>query len=92
MIRSAAARPVAVSNWAAGTIGATVVLVGASRSQLADLVIEHANLTDLSRWRAHHRRSMLRTKTLTPEATRGVGSKDPCPCGTGFKFGRCHAR
>jgi SEC-C motif len=31
-------------------------------------------------------------RELTEEETRGVGRNDPCPCGSGKKFKRCHGR
>jgi hypothetical protein len=59
-------------------------------SELVDLAVEDLKLGDRVEWQAHYRRAMFRTKTLTLEQTTNVSKADPCPCGSGFEFGRCH--
>lgn len=55
-----------------------------------DRLVEQVKFIDLSRSRAYFRRALLRTGKLAEEAIRGVTAKDQCPCGSEFKFGRCH--
>jgi hypothetical protein len=60
--------------------------------QIFDLWAEHFELPDLESWRRRWRLLNARCRTLDPAlGTRGVGRNDPCPCGSGFKFKRCHA-
>jgi hypothetical protein len=35
-------------------------------------------------------RAGMFTRELAPEQTRGLGSLDPCPCGSGLPFSSCH--
>lgn len=65
-------------------------IAGWCYGQLVDLVVEHTKLADLGRARAYFRRAMLRTRALTQDELRGVRARDRCPCGSRWKFGRCH--
>lgn len=66
-------------------------IAGWCYGQLVDLVVEHAELADLERWRAHYRRAMLRTRVLTDDELRSLGSEESgCPCGSGFAYTKCH--
>lgn len=56
-----------------------------------DLWAEHFELPDLESWRRRWRLMLARCRTLNPAAVAGVGRNDPCPCGSGFKYKRCHA-
>jgi hypothetical protein len=59
--------------------------------QLVDLVVEHVGVGNLERSRAHSRRAMLRTRELTEDEVRGLGSEAAdCPCGSGFSYTQCH--
>jgi hypothetical protein len=58
--------------------------------QVFDLVAETWGLEDLENWRAKFTLLLARTFPLKAEAARGVGRNDPCPCGSGLKFKRCH--
>ena len=58
--------------------------------QIFDLWAEHFEMPDLESWRRRWRLLFARCHTLSSEAVRGVGRNDLCPCGSGFKFKRCH--
>lgn len=58
--------------------------------QVFDLWAEHFQMPDLESWRRRWRLLNARTRTLDPEKVRGIGRNDPCPCGSGFKYKRCH--
>ena len=59
-------------------------------AQVFDLWAEHFELPDLESWRRRSQLLMARCRRVDPDAARGVGRNDPCPCGSGFKFKRCH--
>jgi uncharacterized protein YecA (UPF0149 family) len=56
-------------------------------SQLARLVAAPEHRADLDRTIAVERVRML---DLEPAQLRSAGRNDPCPCGSGLKFKRCH--
>ena len=59
--------------------------------QTVDLAAEHFEGPDLDSWRRRSRLLIDRCRTVTRDQARDVGRNDPCPCGSGFKFKRCHA-
>jgi hypothetical protein len=58
--------------------------------QVFDLAAEHYELAELESWRRRWQLLLARCLSLDPAQTQGVGRNDPCPCGSGFKFKRCH--
>ena len=59
--------------------------------QIFDLWAEHFQIPDIESWRRRWKLLFARTRALDAAAVAGVGRNDPCPCGSGFKFKRCHA-
>jgi uncharacterized protein YecA (UPF0149 family) len=53
------------------------------------VVLEKFNMNKEPAVQAFVRAGMF-TRELAPEQTRGLGSLDPCPCGSGLPFGSCH--
>jgi hypothetical protein len=58
--------------------------------QVFDLWAEHFELPNLESWWRRWRLLNARIHPVDPERARSVGRNDPCPCGSGFKFKRCH--
>jgi hypothetical protein len=58
--------------------------------QIFDLAAEHFGIPDLESWRRRWQLLLARCRTVSPDEARDVGRNDPCPCGSGFKFKRCH--
>lgn len=58
--------------------------------QIFDLWAEHFELPDLDSWRGRWQLLLARCQTVSRDVARGTGRNDPCPCGSGFKFKRCH--
>jgi hypothetical protein len=59
--------------------------------QMFDLWAEHFAMPDLESWRRRYRLLNARCRSLDPDKVRGLGRNALCPCGSGFKFKRCHA-
>jgi len=73
-------------KWVAQSLTVAAWVYG----QIFDLWAEHAEMPDLESWRRRWRLLLARCQTLDPDAVRDVGRNDPCPCGSGFKYTRCH--
>jgi hypothetical protein len=73
-------------KWVPQTLVVTAWVYG----QMFDLWAEHFELPDMDSWRRRWRLLVRRCQILSPEAVQGVGRNDPCPCGSGFKYKRCH--
>lgn len=58
--------------------------------QMFDLVAETWQMADLDDWRAQFNIWLARCTPLTAEQVSKVGRNDPCPCGSGVKYKRCH--
>ncbi len=58
--------------------------------QIFDLWADHFRLPDLESWRRRWNVLIARCARLDKKKVAGVGRNDPCPCGSGFKFKRCH--
>jgi len=71
-------------------MSASLKVAAWSYGQLFDLVAEHFHLADIEHWRQHFTRLLARCAVVTKEQARGVKPDDPCPCGYGLKFKRCH--
>lgn len=73
-------------RWVEETLVFTAWVYG----QVFDLWAEYFEVPDLESWRDLWRLLNARIRPLDPKSARGVGRNDPCPCGSGFKFKRCH--
>jgi SEC-C motif/Family of unknown function (DUF5677) len=60
--------------------------------QTASLMIEFFKLDDPKVLEKMIREGMAVFVTLQPDDLREVGRNDPCPCGSGLKFKKCHGR
>ena len=59
--------------------------------QIESLVIDHFDFPQETRQRLDELiADATAFRSLSPEEIRGVGRNDPCPCGSGKKFKRCH--
>jgi hypothetical protein len=58
--------------------------------QVFDLAAEPFQSPDLESWRRRWQLLLSRCRPLSEERRRNVGRNDPCPCGSGFKYKRCH--
>ena len=74
-------------KWVAESLTVAAWVYG----QIFDLWAEHYELPALESWRRRWQLLIARCQTLNREAAAGVGRNDPCPCGSGFKYKRCHA-
>lgn len=63
-------------------------------TQIVRLALRHFDFPqeDRDQLEQLHTQGWALFKTLTAEDLRGVGRNDPCPCGSGKKFKRCHGR
>ncbi|MGH2761121.1 MAG: SEC-C metal-binding domain-containing protein [Thermoleophilaceae bacterium] len=61
-------------------------------SQTFSLVYDTFELDVGRRFDEEHRRKVMREfLPLSEEQLKGVGRNDPCPCGSGLKYKKCHA-
>lgn len=74
-------------KWVPQSLAVAAWLYG----QIFDLWAQHFELADLESWRRRWNLLLARCRPLDPAATRGIGRNDLCPCGSGFKFKRCHS-
>jgi hypothetical protein len=72
---------------------------GALSSELPDRLAARAEALDVRERRLDDKERSLRaserllrakTRPLEPPSSEGVGRNEPCPCGSGFKYKRCH--
>ena len=68
-------------------------------SELQHRLVARSEAVDLRERRADEREQSLRaserllrakTRPLEPPSRSSVGRNDPCPCGSGYKYKRCH--
>jgi hypothetical protein len=77
------------------TTGGAVVFAGELQRQLVvraeDLDVREQRLDERERsLRASERRLRARVTPFASSAHAKVGRNEPCPCGSGFKYKRCH--
>lgn len=58
--------------------------------QTFSLVMDRFKIPKREGLNALHVRGEIAFKKLSDEQTKDVGRNDPCPCGSGRKFKRCH--
>ena len=58
--------------------------------QVFDLWAEHFELPDIESWRRRWDLLLARCRPLGRDVVGKVGRNDPCPCGSRYKFKRCH--
>lgn len=58
--------------------------------QTFSLVMDRFQVPNREGLKALHARGEIAFKKLSDEQTKDVGRNDPCPCGSGRKFKRCH--
>jgi len=71
-------------------VGAALVVTVWVYGQIFDLAAQTWALADIDSWRRRWRLLICRCQNVSRDQTYGVGRNDPCPCGSGFKFKRCH--
>jgi hypothetical protein len=71
-------------------VAQALIVTGWMYGQVFDLAAEHFGMPGIEGWRDLWKLLSARCKALRQEDVRGVGRNDPCPCGSGFKFKRCH--
>jgi hypothetical protein len=59
-------------------------------AQIAGLMVERFELGDPESYYAAYQVSAIAFVGLTPEQVKDAGRNDPCPCGSGRKYKRCH--